>query len=30
MIVGSKRVTHWWENRSGAPAVLLPVDVFEP
>ena len=30
MIVGSKGVSHWWENRSNSPVVLLPVDVFRP
>jgi quercetin dioxygenase-like cupin family protein len=23
-------VTHWWENRSSAPVVLMPVDVAKP
>ena len=30
LIVGSQEVTHWWENRSSAVAVLLPVDIFKP
>lgn len=30
MIVGTKDVTHWWENRSGGRVILLPVDVFKP
>ena len=30
MIVGTQGVTHWWENRSPALVILLPVDIFKP
>ena len=30
LIVANHDVSHWWENRSAAPAVLLPIDVFKP
>jgi quercetin dioxygenase-like cupin family protein len=30
LVVATHDVSHWWENRSTAPAVLLPVDVFKP
>lgn len=30
MVAATRDVTHWWENRSTTPVVLLPVDVFKP
>ena len=30
LVVAKSDVNHWWENRSAAPVVLLPIDVFKP
>ena len=30
MVVATRDVSHWWENRSTAVAVLLPVDIYAP
>jgi quercetin dioxygenase-like cupin family protein len=30
IVVATGDISHWWENRSKAPVVLLPVDVFKP
>lgn len=30
LVVATGDISHWWENRSKAPVVLLPVDVFKP
>jgi quercetin dioxygenase-like cupin family protein len=30
MVIATREVSHWWENRGTMPVVLLPVDVFKP
>jgi quercetin dioxygenase-like cupin family protein len=30
MVMATKEVSHWWENRGTVPVVLVPVDVFKP
>jgi quercetin dioxygenase-like cupin family protein len=30
MVMATREVSHWWENRGTTPVVLLPVDVFKP
>lgn len=30
VVAATKDVTHWWENRSDKPVVLMPVDVYKP
>jgi quercetin dioxygenase-like cupin family protein len=29
LVLGTGDVNHWWENRSNAPVVLLPIDVYK-
>jgi len=30
MVMATREVSHWWENRGTMPVVLLPVDIFKP
>ena len=30
MVLATRDVTHWWENRGTVPVVLLPVDIYHP
>jgi quercetin dioxygenase-like cupin family protein len=30
MVIATKGISHWWENRGTVPVILLPVDVFKP
>lgn len=30
MVMATREVTHWWENRGSIPVVLLPVDIYKP
>ncbi|MCK9685289.1 cupin domain-containing protein [Scleromatobacter humisilvae] len=30
MVIATRDVSHWWENRGTTSVVLLPVDIFKP
>ncbi|MCY7386997.1 MAG: cupin domain-containing protein [Burkholderiales bacterium] len=30
MVIATREVSHWWENRGTTTVLLLPVDIFKP
>jgi quercetin dioxygenase-like cupin family protein len=30
LVIATREVTHWWENRGTVPVVLLPIDIYRP
>ena len=30
LVIATREVSHWWENRGTTPVVLLPVDIYKP